>query len=258
MLRLRGTSLTDGEHADFSRQFRPLADTGATGGDSARASTTRPDPPSAILRVTNLRNPDKTPAGVLGDGEVSWHSDGWFKERPFAVSVLRALVVPEQGGDTHFSDMHAALATLPAHLRAAIAGRAIHHQTVYTESDELRPGMAPPASADIRTWPGVDHPIVRRPAGADRPALYLGRRKRACIPGLPPDESEAILDALWQHATRPALIWTQRWRAGDLLIWDNRCLLHKRDAFDPGSLRLLHRTSEAGERPVGEDRASPA
>lgn len=242
VLRLRDTALTDAAQAALSRQFRTLSSDAAAGDTAA-------GPPSAILRVTNMKNLDGTPTGVLGDGEVSWHTDGWFKERPFAVATLRALIVPAAGGDTHFSNMHAAYDTLPGPLRAAVAGRSIHHQTVYTEAGPLRPGMSPPANADIRTWPGVDHPIMRLPAGAGRPCLYLGRRKQACIAGLPLDESEAMLDALWHHATQDALIWTQHWRVGDVLIWDNRCVLHRRDAFDPNSARLLHRTSEVGERP---------
>lgn len=240
VLRLRGAAWTDAAQVALSTRLRAL-----TGADPAGA------PPGTLLRVTNLAAPDGTPLGVLGDGEVSWHSDGWFREQPFAVATLRALVVPPSGGDTHFSDMTAALDTLPAALREAIAGRAIHHQTVYTEAGPLRQGMAHPPSPDIRTWAGVDHPVIRRPALVERPCLYLGRRKQASIIGLPPDDSEALLDALWQHATNPALVWTQIWQTGDLLIWDNRRVLHKRDAFDAASVRLMHRTCEAGERPVG-------
>lgn len=238
VLRLRGTALTDAPHVALSRQFR------AFGGGDADA------PPSRIWRITNLKNPDGTPAGVLGDGEVTWHSDGWFYERPFAVSILRAEIVPPAGGNTHFSNTYAALDTLPQHLRRAIAGRAIHHQTVYAEGGELHIGRQHPPSPDMRTWAGVDHPMERLARGAERRCLYLGRRKLASIPDMPLDEGQALLDALWHHATRPDLIWTQVWQPGDLLIWDNRVVLHKRDPFDPGHRRLLHRTSEVGERPV--------
>ena len=231
VLRLRGAAWTDAAQIALSTGLRAL-----TGADPAAML------PGAVLRVTNLAAPDGAPLGVLGDGEVSWHSDGWFREQPFAVATLRALVVPPAGGGTHFSDMTAALDTLPAALRAAITGQAIHHQTVYTEAGPLRQGMTHPPSPDIRTWAGVDHPVIRRPALADRPCLYLGRRKQASVIGLPPDASDALLDALWQHATRPALVWTQRWQTGDLLIWDNRRVLHRRDAFDPASVGSRHRT----------------
>lgn len=241
VLRFRDTALTDAEHAQLSSHFRPAAD------GSWRASG---PPYCELLPVTNMKNADGSPAGVLGDGEVNWHTDGWFREHPFAISILRSVTLPERGGDTHFSNMYAAYDSLPSSLLDAVAGRAIHHQTIYTDDGGLRMGMSAPASDDMRTWPGVDHPICRTPAGSHRKCLYLGRRRYASIRDLPLAEGEALLDALWRHATRPELIWTQTWRSGDMLMWDNRCVLHMRDAFDPNVLRLLRRTSEEGERPV--------
>jgi taurine dioxygenase len=204
-----------------------------------------------ILVISNLRNADGSPAGDLGDGEVSWHTDTWFKERPPAASILRALQVPERGGDTQFCSMSRAYETLPRELRRAIEGRAIHHQTVIDGRGEVRLGMTRPASDDVRTWPGVRHPIVRTHGETGRPALYLGgQRRHSWIVGLPLDESGAILDALWAHAPRPEHVWTQAWRAGDMVMWDNRCVMHRRDAFDPGAVRLMHRTAVEGERPA--------
>jgi taurine dioxygenase len=75
-----------------------------------------------------------------------------------------------------------------------------------------------------------------------RPGLFLGRRRNSYILGMPLDESEALLDELWAHATQPQFTFRQEWRVGDVLLWDNRCTLHRRDSFDPGARRLLHRT----------------
>jgi taurine dioxygenase len=112
---------------------------------------------------------------------------------------------------------------------------------------ELRRGFAdmPDASRTV----GADHPIIRTHPVTGRKALFLGRRRNAYIPGLDLDDSERLLDALWQEATRERFTWYQEWRAGDLLLWDNRCVMHRRDAFDPATRRIMHRTQMRGDRP---------
>jgi taurine dioxygenase len=98
--------------------------------------------------------------------------------------------------------------------------------------------------------PGAIHPIARTHPETGRKALYLGRRARSCVMGLPVDESEALLDALWGHAGgNPDFVWTQVWQTGDLILWDNRCVMHRRDAFDPAQQRLMRRTVLLGDRP---------
>jgi len=204
-----------------------------------------------ILVVSNLKNADGTPAGDLGDGEVHWHTDTWFKEKPPAASILRALQVPASGGNTQFCSMYAVYASLPQALKDAVAGREIQHQTVIDGRGDVRLGMTRPASDDVRTWPGVRHPIVRTHGETKRKALYLGGQPRhSWIVGLPLDESRALLDELWSRVGKPEHVWTQVWRAGDMVIWDNRCAVHRRDAFDPAATRLMHRTAIEGERPV--------
>ena len=204
-----------------------------------------------ILVVSNLKNADGTPAGDLGDGEVFWHTDTWFQERPPAASILRALKVPPTGGNTQFCSMYAVYEGLPKTLKDAIAGREIHHQTVIDGRGDVRLGMTRPESDDVRTWPGVRHPIVRTHGETGRKALYLGgQRKHSWIVGLPLDESRALVDELWSHVGRPEYVWTQVWRVGDMVMWDNRCVTHRRDAFDPAAVRLMHRTAIQGERPA--------
>ena len=244
VLRFRDTDMTDAEQIRFSGHFGPFVihprqmQQGAHGGHRE------------ILVVSNRKNADGTPAGDLGDGEVNWHTDTWFKEKPPSASILRALEVPPTGGDTHFLNMYAAYDALPNALRRQVEGRAIHHQTVYDGRGDVRMGMQVPESSDVRTWPGVDHPIVRTHGESGRKCLYLGGRRCASIVGLPPSESETILDALWEHVRQPRFMWTQVWRAGDMVMWDNRCVMHRRDAFDPASIRLMHRTAVEGEGPI--------
>ncbi len=95
---------------------------------------------------------------------------------------------------------------------------------------------------DPRTAPGTLHPLVRVHPETGRRGLYLGRRRNAYIDGLPLQESDALLDEIWRHATDDRLTWRHHWRPGDLVLWDNRCTMHRRDAFDSGARRVMHRT----------------
>ena len=112
------------------------------------------------------------------------------------------------------------------------------------------------AATDPRDAPGAVHPLLRTHPVTHRDALFLGRRRSACIVGLPVDESEALLDQLWAHATRPEFTWFQEWQVGDLILWDNRCVMHMRNAFDGSQRRLMHRTQIAGDKPVFRGQAS--
>lgn len=244
VLRFRDTGLDDAAHIRFSAAFGPPVVHPRQMQQGKHAAH------KEILAISNLRNPDGSPAGDLGDGEVHWHTDTWFKERPPAGSFLRALQVPDAGGNTQFMNMYAVYDSLPSALKTAINSRCIHHQIVYDGRGDVRLGMTVPATDDVRLWPGIDHPIVRTHPDSARRCLFLGGRRLASIVGLPPDESAAVLDALWGHVAAERFIWTQVWQAGDLVAWDNRCTMHRRDAFDPGSVRLMHRTTAEGERPV--------
>lgn len=244
VLRFRDTDLDDETQIRFSAEFGPPVIHPRQLQEGAHG--THPE----ILTVSNLKKADGSPAGDLGDGEVNWHTDTWFKERPPAGSFLRAIEVPPEGGNTQFLNMYAAYETLPQALKRAIAGRSIHHQTVYDGRGDVRLGMTVPATDDVRAWPGVDHPIARIHANSRRICLYLGGRRHASIVGLPPDESASVLDALWTHAANPSFVWTQVWKEGDMVAWDNRCTMHRRDAFDPDKRRLMHRTTAEGERPI--------
>lgn len=102
---------------------------------------------------------------------------------------------------------------------------------------------------DLTAYADPSHPLIRTHPETHHDALYLGRRPNACVNGLRVAESEALLDQLWAHATQPALAWVHRWKAGDLVVWDNRCTRHRRDSFDPDARRVMHRAQCAGDRP---------
>jgi taurine dioxygenase len=196
--------------------------------------------------VSNVRQ-DGMPIGTLGDGEVVWHSDMSYHEEPISASMLYAVEVPPAGGRTGFVNMYQALDTLPPHLSERVKSMRIKNDATYNSAGQIRRGMVP--VKDVTRSPGVTHPAVRTHPETLYNALYLGRRPHAYIHGLSVEESEAVLDELWAHATAlPA--WFHEWRVGDVVIWDNRCVMHRREPFDPNARRLLQRAQCKGTRPV--------
>jgi taurine dioxygenase len=239
---IRGQALTDPELIAFGRRFGELdtAPLAKTGKEMARA---HPE----IIVVSNVME-NGVPIGVLRDAEVVWHSDNSYRDVPLSFSALYALEIPPAGGDTGFANMYRALDTLPADLRQRIAGLSIKHDMTYNSAGDLREGFQP--VSDVRAAPGPLHPIVRTHAETGHNALYLGRRPNAYIDGLPVVESEKLLDALWAHATQPQFTWHHQWRVGDLLMWDNRCVMHHREPFDGGARRVMHRIQGKGDKPM--------
>jgi taurine dioxygenase len=143
--------------------------------------------------------------------------------------------------------MYAAFETLASDLKRAIIGKSCKHDSSRNSVGDLRKGFKD--VTDPREAPGAVHPIVRTHPATRRNALFLGRRRNAYIMGLPLAESEELLNQLWAHASNPAFAWYQTWEVGDLVMWDNRCTMHRRDAFDPNTRRLMHRTQIKGDKP---------
>jgi taurine dioxygenase len=130
-------------------------------------------------------------------------------------------------------------------LRAAIEGRQVKHDGTYNSGGYVRAGVT--ATDDPVAAPGQLHPIVCTHPESGRQCLYLGRRRNAYITGLKLDESERLLDAIWAVVDRREFVWTHRWQVGDLVLWDNRCTMHRRDPFDATQRRVMHRTQIKGE-----------
>ena len=239
VLRFRGQRLSDDDLMRFSRQFGEL-DRAPIAADSA------PDARDYVMVISNVVE-NGVAIGQLGAYEAIWHTDMSYIDEPPMASALYSLEVPPSGGDTGFCNMYRALETLPAELRRAIEGRACIHDASRNSAGELRRGYAD--TTDPTRTVGARHPIVRTHPMTGRKALFLGRRRNAYIPGLSLADSEALLDALWTHATKDEFTWYQQWRIGDLILWDNRCVMHRRDAFDPATRRVMHRTQIKGDRP---------
>jgi len=199
-----------------------------------------------ISIISNVIENDKA-IGALGAYEAIWHTDMSYNPEPPCASALYALEVPPSGGDTGFANMYSAYETLPEELRRRVEGWLCRHDASRNSAGELRRGFI--EVSDPRQAPGADHPIIRTHPVTGRKAIFLGRRRNAYIQGLALEESEQLLDALWAHATRSELTWYQQWRVGDLVLWDNRCVMHRRDEFDPNSRRLMHRSQIKGDQP---------
>jgi taurine dioxygenase len=247
VLRFRGAPMTDAELMAFTRQFGTLEYSAYGLVEKQYGIKSEIESPPEISVISNIIENGKA-IGGLGSGEAFWHTDSSFVEVPPAGSFLHALEIPPNGGATYFLNMYAAYDTLPADLKQAIAGRSLNHPVTHDSGGKPRKGFE--SVTDVSQAPGVVHPLVRTHPESGRKALFLGRRLNAWIVGLPVAESEALLDRLWAHATQDRFVWRQEWQVGDLIVWDNRCAMHRRDAFDPASRRLMHRTQIKGDRPV--------
>jgi len=190
------------------------------------------------------------PLGNLGDGEAVWHADMTYVDVPPKAAMLHALEVPppEAGGNTYFAYMFAAYETLPADLKKAVEGRIAVHDASRNSAGMLRKGYK--EVTDVTQTVGARHPLVRTDAKTGRKALFLGRRPSAYVIGLSVAESDALLDALWAHATQPRFSMCHEWKVGDLLMWNNLSVLHRRDPFDPKTRRVMHRSQIKGSERV--------
>ncbi len=237
VLLFRNQHLTDDDLLAFSRNFGAL-DSPPNQGAGKKSPSGYPE----VYVVSNVLDGAGEPIGALGDGEAAWHTDMSYAAAPPDASMLYSLEIPDVGGDTCFTSMKAALAKMPASLVARISKYDIKHDGTYDSGGNTRKGLT--ASNDPRTSVGTPHPaVIAHPVSGDK-ALYLGRRRNAYVMGLEIDQSEKLLDEMWAFAETS--VYQHRWALGDLVLWDNRTTMHRRDAFDPKARRVMHRTQIKG------------
>lgn len=236
VIRLRGQQLDVDDLQRFSARFGPLEPMPQYDRMSEEARARIPN--KYVTVISNIKV-DGKPIGGLGNLEASWHSDMTYNPVTPTASVLLGVEIPAAGGDTWFANEFAAYDALPAALKQRVEGLTIKHDASHNSVGELRSTYAQPTSPVDA--PGAVHPVVMPHPETGRKALFLGRRDWAYIPGLPLDASERLLDEIWACATPQEFVWRQQWRVGDLIVWDNRSALHRRDDFDGSQRRLMRR-----------------
>lgn len=237
VLVFRNQKLTDDDLLSFSRHFGTL-DSPPNQGAGRKSPPGYPE----VYVVSNVLDEQGEPIGALGDGEAAWHTDMSYAAEPPDASMLYSLEIPAKGGDTCFSSMKVALSKMPKALADRIRHLDIKHDGTYDSGGYVRKGMA--ASTDPRTSVGTPHPAIIEHPVSGAPSLYLGRRRNAYVMGLELAESERLLDEIWSYVE--TAVYRHRWAVGDLVLWDNRTTMHRRDAFDPKARRVMHRTQIKG------------
>jgi len=245
VLLFRGQSLTDEQQIAFSRRFGPLETT-------IRSIASQPGTPIHISNLSNVDAEDRLiPAGdrrnLFNAGNQMWHTDSSFKKVPAHASLLSAREVPPEGGETQFASMRVAYERLPAERQRFLDGKVAVHSFAYSRG-LVDDGLLPAEHA--AQVPPVHQALVRANPVNGRKAFYVG--SHACeIVEMATDEARALLRELREAATRPERVYTHRWRVGDLVMWDNRCTLHRGRPWDESRYRrVMHRTTVAGEGPT--------
>jgi len=243
VLVFRDQDLTPDEQVAFSRRFGPSE-------RHVLKQFARPDNLDVFL-ISNVKERGK-PKGAIRAGQF-WHSDLSYMSRPTRVSFLHAREVPSRGGDTLFAGMAAAYEALSEAMKGMLRGRrAVHdytkvYETFFARFDD-RPALTDEEIAKVSP---VEHPVVRTHPDTGREALYVNPGFTRRIVGLEPDESDALLDFSFDHTIRPQFVFRHAWTPGDLVLWDNRAVIHQALAdYDMAEARHMHRTSVEDDVPI--------
>lgn len=194
-----------------------------------------------LMLISNIRE-NGEPIGLLPDGELMFHSDSVFLEKPLMGAMLYAEEIPSTGGNTMFANMYDAYDALPEDLQDRLTGlRAVN---IFDYETQVRTGRF-----DRATAPHATHPAVRTHPETGRKALYVNRLMTEEFVGLAPDDSDALLSEVLAHAENRDHVYEHVWRVGDLVMWDNRCTQHARKDFPGHERRLLRRVGLEGDVP---------
>ena len=234
VLVFRRQALSEHELAGFSALFGPLERV-------VRTDWASPMVPEVGL-ISNLKDGQARPIGGLGDGEIEWHSDQSYMMNPATGAMLYALELPPEGGATSWVDLGAAYAALPDGHKRLVDGRCAVFSYVkrlagYQGVDRVISDEAK------RKTPPVLHPLVHRHPVTGRRALYLDSTTTIGVDEMDGASGSALLDEIYEHATRPEFVYRHHWQVGDVVMWDNGFTMHRREPFDASARRLMKRTT---------------
>ena len=231
---LRGQQLDEEQQVAFARRFGELSPI-----HTDHHSATN----KAVMYIGN-RKKDGRMVGALPLGEMQFHSDQCYTERPAMGTMLYSIEIPAEGGNTLFANGYKAYEALPPHIKSSIEGRKAVQVYDYGGGVLDRRNMVEPEKGM-----SFAHPVARTHPATGRKALYVNRLMTHSIEGLPHEESERLLSVMFDTLERPQFIYEHRWRVGDVLLWDNRCSLHARRDFNPQENRWMRRVTIRGDRP---------
>jgi len=253
---LPGQHLEDEEQIAFSRFYGPLE---VSPGIGRSPETAPPDARIRLREIFDISNLDQN-GSVLGAdnarssfmlGNQLWHTDSSFRQESASWSMLHAKVIPTAGGDTEFADTRAAYDALPDAMKRRLDGLVAEHSLWHSRAAF---GGYLPTEDERKSYPAARHKVVRRHPGSGRNALYIASHASHII-GMPIEEGQALLGELMGFATQPQFVYRHKWQVGDLVIWDNRCTMHRATPFDAADhVRELRRTTiidTTPEVPVG-------
>ncbi|HLJ21323.1 MAG TPA: TauD/TfdA family dioxygenase [Stellaceae bacterium] len=239
VLCIRGQSMAPADYLAAMRAF-------GTPMTQVRIASRHPEVPE----ITILSSEDRD---EMGDGKrlvvgAHWHSDDSYKAVPCSLTMLYGLEIPATGGDTQFTNMYRAYDDLSPEMKRRIAELKVVHKY---DSPRKGTAIATLRADEAAQLPDVQHPLVRRHPETGRQALYMNPNRMSHIAGMDRAESDRLLDELTRHAIQPQYQYRHKWRRGDIVIWDNRCTMHKANADYPaGARRVMHRIIVEGTVPV--------
>jgi alpha-ketoglutarate-dependent 2,4-dichlorophenoxyacetate dioxygenase len=239
--------IDDEQQLAFSRHFGPLEHATSHGISREQQRGLAPE----IADISNLGRENEILARddrrrLFSLGNMLWHSDSSFKPTPAKYSLLHARIIPEKGGNTEFADMRAAWDALDDETKAMCEGLVCMHSQIYSRGTL---GFGEWTEEERARNQPVPQRLVRRHPGSFRRSLFLSAHAGE-ITGWPVPEARAFLRDLNEHATQRQFVYSHKWRAGDLVMWDNRCMMHRARRYDPNKVRELHRTTVADSAPT--------
>jgi alpha-ketoglutarate-dependent 2,4-dichlorophenoxyacetate dioxygenase len=242
---LRDQDIDDAQQIAFASSFGPLEVAPAVQGKTGARGVGKRIKHREIFDISNLDDDGRIldaddQRATYAQGNQLWHTDSSFRQKSATWSMLHARVIPPDGADTEFVDTRAVYDALPDPMKSRVEGAVAEHSIWHSRA---KLGGYAPSDEERASRPPARHPLVRRHPGSGRKALYIASHASHII-GRPHEEGRALLEELIEFATRPQFVYAHKWRVGDLVIWDNRCTLHRATPYQSSRyVRDLRRTT---------------